>query len=770
MTKAKKNMIILSTVTLLITFGVFLTLGSLQADGLEMNGSYYTISTADDLFEFAQIVNGTHPTIAQNKDACARLDADIDLEGREWIPIGNADAKYTGTFDGGDYSITNFRMTVTAGGYWGFFGFCNTAGISNFSISGEVTTALTKNTDIWYGVVARAEGESELVNIHSSVNFTSGDSYYKKYVGGIVGQSGTLSIQRCSFDGTISLGASEVDRVGGILAYAYNGKENKLRDCRFNGTISSTYDQTRVGGILGYYNGENGKNLSIENALSIGTLPQGSQAILGALKNYGSTGVTTNSYYLESLSNTISNANATPVTQAQLKRGEVAYLLSLGDPLTDFGQSLPEQEIPTYDGWKVYADLNCDGTMPDPPTFRNNEGLTFHVGEYDGEGFCANGCYEPPSLLNDRYQIEKAGHLYWFAYQVNNTMNTGISGELVADIVINENVLTAQGELNGDGSQLRVWIPIGTPCNALLNSAFHGRFEGYFNGNGRTVSGIYTNTDKYQQGLFGLNYGTVANVGVINSYIRGGGNVGAIVGYNNSGARVSYCYTENCRVIGGTNAGELVGSNKNATLADSYSANLYNSLDVTNGGTITRCYQIGKEGCDTYKSEAQLASGEVAFLLGKSWGQRIGTDRMPVFKGATVYRNQIGGCNEESYVYEYSNTQKAALSAHAWGDGVTVDGTLTRTCSACQETETLTAWGDANADGLIDLNDAVLLKIYLANVDYGTSLSSTSVSWGADANDDGKIDLADAVLLSLYLANFDYDTGTSTVVLGKQNA
>lgn len=115
---------------------------------------------------------------------------------------------------------------------------------------------------------------------------------------------------------------------------------------------------------------------------------------------------------------------------------------------------------------------------------------------------------------------------------------------------------------------------------------------------------------------------------------------------------------------------------------------------------------------------------------------------------------------------------------HTWDEGtVTVIpdgdtvGEMTYTCLDCEATKTeelIYRAGDANDDGTVDLNDAVLVKVYLANYDYVTNTSTITVALGADANADGTIDLNDAVLLTLYLANFDYNTGTSTVVLGKQ--
>ena len=49
------------------------------------------------------------------------------------------------------------------------------------------------------------------------------------------------------------------------------------------------------------------------------------------------------------------------------------------------------------------------------------------------------------------YDIGTADELYAFAAAVNGG-NTSIKGELTADIIVNQNVLTEDSELNGDGS------------------------------------------------------------------------------------------------------------------------------------------------------------------------------------------------------------------------------------------------------------------------------------------------------------------------------
>ena len=290
---------------------------TLNADG------YYEISNAGQLFWFGNYINTVDRT------ANAILTADIDLESKALSPIGKAANKYAGVFDGQGHTISNFHINITSVGNWGLFGYIAGEGtvIKNFSINGDVTTALTSNVDVQYGVVGQADGGAEIRNVHSSVNLTSGDSYQKKYFGGIVGRTGNITVDMCSYSGKLSLGSNTLDCVGGIAGYVYNGRTAKITNSGFYGDIDTTYSEGNVGGILGYYNGENAKALTISNCLSVGTLPEGRNAIVGAIKNYGSTNAGSNNYYLDGVTNSVTNVTAAVATQTQLASGEVAYLL-----------------------------------------------------------------------------------------------------------------------------------------------------------------------------------------------------------------------------------------------------------------------------------------------------------------------------------------------------------------------------------------------------------------------------------------------------------
>ena len=141
------------------------------------------------------------------------------------------------------------------------------------------------------------------------------------------------------------------------------------------------------------------------------------------------------------------------------------------------------------------------------------------------------------------YGISNAGQLYWFAKQVNDG-STDIWGVLTADIVINTQVLTADGTLNGDGSRFRQWMPIGNG---------DAPYSGTFDGNGKTISGIYFSDASVDYvGPFGYIGGnaTVKNVGIKGSYICGNEYTGGVVG-SNSGT------VENCYNTGAVRGGDM---------------------------------------------------------------------------------------------------------------------------------------------------------------------------------------------------------------------
>ncbi len=191
------------------------------------------------------------------------------------------------------------------------------------------------------------------------------------------------------------------------------------------------------------------------------------------------------------------------------------------------------------------------------------------------------------------YKISTAAELAGLAQLVHGGNNfSGKTITLTNDIVLNEKVLNDDGTPNE--GPFHEWTAIGTKQN---------RFAGTFDGGGHTISGLYINkANSYNQGLFGCvwNGGTIQNVGVVDSYVKGNKYVGGVVGYADSS--VSGCYNTGT-VSGGTYVGGVVG------YADSSVSGCYNTGTVSGGtyvggvvgnassfstsSTVSGCYNTG---------------------------------------------------------------------------------------------------------------------------------------------------------------------------------
>ena len=195
---------------------------------------------------------------------------------------------------------------------------------------------------------------------------------------------------------------------------------------------------------------------------------------------------------------------------------------------------------------------------------------------------------------DESYSISTAAELAGLAQLVNGGNNfSGKTITLTDDIVLNEKVLNDDGTPNE--GPFHEWTAIGT--------SFSNSFQGTFDGGGHTISGVYINGNSDNQGLFGYvsNDGTIQNVGVVDSYVKGNMNVGGVVGYADSS--VSGCYNTGT-VSGGIFVGGVVG------YADSSVSGCYNTGTVSGGTyvggvvgfasssstsfTVSGCYNTGK--------------------------------------------------------------------------------------------------------------------------------------------------------------------------------
>lgn len=364
---------------------------------------------------------------------------------------------------------------------------------------------------------------------------------------------------------------------------------------------------------------------------------------------------------------------------------------------------------------------------------------------FDSNGFkncpkCNATVYQPATETTDKYDIDddsmkenvyeisNAGQLYWFAGLVNGTLdgveqNTLANAILTTNITVNENLLDSlqydEEDNVSNGSDFITWTPI---ADWMGNRTT--QYSGTFDGNNKTVSGLYFNGDSTCIGLFGSSEsdGNIKNVGVVDSYFKGNDHVGGVCG-NNAGT-ITNCYNagnltaiESSATIGG-----ICGYNNGGTVTNCYNtgtvtatgsvasvggvcgcsieliSNCYNIGTVTatssgadisgicgyNFGPIKNCYYLADtEDENGGKTTAQFASGEVAYLLsqgctvgegedavtysGSVWGQNLATENYPLLNGKTVYQvDSYEGCigNPGNSTKVYSNTDAPIYVEH----------------------------------------------------------------------------------------------------------
>ncbi len=96
--------------------------------------------------------------------------------------------------------------------------------------------------------------------------------------------------------------------------------------------------------------------------------------------------------------------------------------------------------------------------------------------------------------------------------------------KLGADITLNKGkIIDDKGGFVADSTKLHKWTPIGNSSVA---------FDGTFDGDGHTISGMFINTTSSHNGLFGNSRGTIQNLTLNNAWIYGGKYTGGVIGYN----------------------------------------------------------------------------------------------------------------------------------------------------------------------------------------------------------------------------------------------
>ena len=224
--------------------------GSVNLDGYEYDSSTNTfkVSNANGLKIVAAVVEWGQ------SDINITLTEDITLTD-EWTPIGSASTPYTGTFDGGEHTITG--LVVKGEDYAGLFGYVGINGkVQNLRLE-DVQVSGSSNV----GAVAGANVGGAIENCTVSGTVTGSSNN----IGGIVGFAkgsldnpiGSIAALACiSACDVIATGSGDVNAGGIIGANLLTGNNSiSIIACCMTGDVTAA-NGTNVGGLAGYNEGE----------------------------------------------------------------------------------------------------------------------------------------------------------------------------------------------------------------------------------------------------------------------------------------------------------------------------------------------------------------------------------------------------------------------------------------------------------------------------------------------------------------------------------
>lgn len=311
----------------------------------------YIIASADELAYLAKQVNATKPASNPLADAYFKLDADLDLDGKTWTPIGKSLYYFTGTFDGGGHTISGLSISTTSN-YQGLFGYVKDGTIQNLVVSGAV-----KGGQYTGGLIGYASSVT-LINCGNEVDVTG-----TKQVGGLIGHVSTLvTLINCSNEANVT----GTQQVGGLIGYGTGTTKGScvLTGCYNTGTITMTgsgnfglgglagslqmgtvltncYNAGATakagaayeGGLVGRMDNASGYPTTIENCFNVGTFSEGNNSSRGGLIGSiaaSNSRTTTNSYYLISACDLDTAGGSSPITEAEFS----TLAATLGDAFT----------------------------------------------------------------------------------------------------------------------------------------------------------------------------------------------------------------------------------------------------------------------------------------------------------------------------------------------------------------------------------------------------------------------------------------------------
>lgn len=223
----------------------------------EENGIYtvavktdVTIGSVEELIAFGNAVTGNTEyqdvKVAANPDVVVTLTADLNLEGSGFAPIGNGAANaFSGTFDGGNHTISN--MTLVCNYYRGV-GFFRSLGkgavVKNLTfVNADVNNGAATAANHFYGVVAGFSNNLTLDNVDIKDSSVTCKYAGAAYVGCL---EGATTIKNCDAENVTVNTTSIRTAVYGILGNSANGHTATLENNTITNVVSTVDSEIKA--------------------------------------------------------------------------------------------------------------------------------------------------------------------------------------------------------------------------------------------------------------------------------------------------------------------------------------------------------------------------------------------------------------------------------------------------------------------------------------------------------------------------------------------
>lgn len=422
------------------------------AAGDGTQGAPYQISSAGELANLAKMVSGGETY----ESTYFELTADIDLDGKEWTPIGTKDSQFAGKLFGSGNTISN--LTVGGGDNSGLFAYS----------SGEIKDVYLEKIDITTtmnagGVCAFNSGTIEGCGVLSGTIICSNPNGGQ--LGGICREnSGTISrcFSNASVKGATSAGIVYINRGNSVV-----------QDCYNTGTLEGS---SSASGINTNNYGKIKTCLNLGAVIAEDKISEEGSVIRGY-------GICVMNVPGASLENCYSDSDVCPKELfGGFRNNTTVY-------------------------YKTTAEL-CGGSLPD-----GFDGSVWNVGSIGGiadkdaaDRFAAKS-YTYPSLNGVGSAAAREVEVYNFSTDSTPDWQEFKYIETVEDFRKIEDDLSGNYVLAQD-------IDFGGNSYRPIAYKSGTSFTGKFSGNGHTISNISVNYDDDLVGLFGTNNGLIMNLAV----------------------------------------------------------------------------------------------------------------------------------------------------------------------------------------------------------------------------------------------------------------